>query len=320
MRAIATSTPGDLHALGPMDVPTPAPAPGQVRVTVHASSVNPADSKIVHWTSQARFLHARVSPLIPGYDLAGVVDAVGAGVADLAVGDRVFGHLPFSGKSKAGAWAEQAVIAASELGRLPADVDFSPAGAIPTVGLTALQGLRDAGGLKPGGRVLLFGAAGGVGALAIGIAKRLGAHVTAVCSTYAVDFVRDLGADVVVDRATADPLAHDTPFDVILDASGAYSYGQCVPILSKSGSFVTTLPSLAFATGKLRSLFSGRTCTFVVVKSRRADLDLLGAWLADGLVVPVDERYAIRNAPAAIARIDGGGLLGKIALDVADAW
>lgn len=316
MKAIGARSTGDLSALEPVEVNDPEVADGQVRVRVHAAALNPADTKVVRGDGVARFLHAKVSPLVPGFDFSGVVDQVGGGVSDLSEGDEVFGHLAYSGKTRQGTLAERVAVDAGSVGPKPEGVDHATAAASATVGLTALQALRDKAGVTEGSRVLIIGASGGVGSLAVGVAKRLGAHVTGVCSTYAVDFVTELGADVVVDRRTADPLEHDRPFDAIFDTTGFYAYGKCARLLGRGGGYVTTMPSLSFVTGKLRAAFSSKSCSVIVVQSRRADLEILGGWLADGLAVPIAERFAAAAAGAALQRLTEGELLGKIAIDV----
>lgn len=316
MKAIGAPSRGDLSALEVVEVPEPEAGPGEVRVRVHASALNAADIKVVRGDFVGRFLHARVSPQIPGYDLSGVVDQVGSGVSDLEEGDAVFGHLAYAGKTRQGTFAERITIDATAVARVPDGVDHATAAAAATAGLTALQAMRDHAAVTEGSRVLILGAAGGVGSVAVGVAARLGAHVTGVCSTYAVEFVEGLGAGVVVDRKIADPLDHEQPFDAIFDSTGLYAYGRCARLLTASGAFVTTLPSLSFVAGKLRSALSRRRCGVVVVESRRADLEQLASWIAGGLTIPIAERFAARDAAAAMARMDRGRLLGKIAIDI----
>jgi NADPH:quinone reductase-like Zn-dependent oxidoreductase len=316
MKAIGTRELGSLSSLSLMEIPHPDAAPGEVRLRVHASSVNPADIKVARWNGPARFLHAKVSPLIPGYDFSGVVDQLGAGVEGLSVGDAVFGHLAYGGKTTQGTFAERVTIAATAVAVKPEGVEHATAAAAATVGLTALQALRDQAGVSSGSRLLVLGASGGVGSLAVGIGKRLGAQVTGLCSSYAVDFVRDLGADEVVDRKKSDPLAQDRPFDVVFDTTGLYAYSACRKVLTGSGTFVTTLPSASFVLGKLATLLSSRRCALVMVQSRRDDLTELGSWLLDGLPVPIAERLPVRKAAAALERAAQGGLRGKIAIDV----
>lgn len=303
-----------------VEVPVPEPDRDEVRVRVAASSINPADEKVARGDFAGRFLHGRATPLILGYDLSGTVDAVGAGVTDLEVGAPVFGHLAYSSGTARGAFAEQAVLPAANVAPRPDAVDDHVAAAAATVGLTALQSLRDIGGLPDGGRALIVGAGGGVGSLAVGVGKRLGAHVTGICSTRDVGRVEALGADEVVDRKQTDPLAIDGRFDVIFDTPSAYSYASCAHLLAPGGTYVATLPGPGMLWGKLATLFSSKRCSFVVVTSRRADLERLGGWLADGLEVPIDSRHPISALGAAMDRQTQRDRAGKVVIDVAGAW
>jgi NADPH:quinone reductase-like Zn-dependent oxidoreductase len=263
-----------------------------------------------------RFLHSTRPPIVPGFDFSGLVTEVGAGAGGWAPGDEVFGHLAYSGRTSQGTCAENVVVEATEVARKPADVDHATAACSATPGLTALQFLRDLGHLMQGQRLLVLGAAGGVGACAVGIGKRLDAHVTAVCSDYAVEHVHQLGADVVIDRARQDPLAPAAPYHVILDTTAKYDYLHAARVLTPAGVFVTTLPGPGVLVGKLATLFSNRRCLFGTVKSRRADLEQLGAWLGTGLRVPIARRLPARQVADGLELLARGRLLGRIAIDV----
>jgi NADPH:quinone reductase-like Zn-dependent oxidoreductase len=311
---------GDLTGIRCVELPVPAPAAGEVRVRVDHAAVNPADHKVLSGAFAGRFLHARSVPLVVGYDFSGTVDAIGAGVTSVGEGDEVFGHLAYAGSTRQGTFSERVTIAETNVARKPPSVSHELAAVAATAGLTALQGLRDAGGLTAGGRALVYGASGGVGSLAIGLAKRLGAEVTGVCSTHAVELVRELGADVVVDREKQDPMAIDGPFDVVFDTPAAYSFGRERHRLSPGGVYVTTLPSPRLFAGKIAALFFSQRCAMLVVASKRADLATLGEWLAEGLQVPIDARYQVREVAAAVDRVAGGQRSGRIAIDVAGGW
>jgi NADPH:quinone reductase-like Zn-dependent oxidoreductase len=151
----------------------------------------------------------------------------------------------------------------------------------------------------------------------VGIAGRLGGHVTAVCSTRDVDRVTALGADVVIDRKQADPFATASPYDVAFDTPAAYSFGRCAPVLSPGGTYVTTLPGASLLAGMLQALFSSRRCRFVQVASRRADLELVGSWLSEGMEVPIDSRHRLADLAAALQRQKDRGRSGRVVVDVA---
>ena len=320
MRAMVATEQGSVDDVRRMDVPVPEPKRGEVRVKVHAAAVNAADYKVVMGMSGYRFIHRRVFPLHLGYDVSGVVDAIGDEVTAWKVGDSVFGHLAYHPLTRQGTFAEYVTLPESAVGRKPPDLSDETAAAAATAGLTALQALRDKGRLEEGGRVLVIGAAGGVGTLAIGIAKRLGAHVTAVCSADAIDFVRELGADEVVDRKQQDPMSLPGKFDVVFDTPVVHSYLQCRHLLTERGAYVATLPSQGVIAGALVTLVSSQRSALVAVASRRADLELLATFIQGGLAVPIDSRYPVREVGNAIERIARGDKRGRTVVDVVNGW
>src|ERR1044071_4500661 len=195
----------------------PAPQAGEILVRVYASSVN-----IVQWYTMTGLFLARLGNglLRPkeirlGSDFAGVVEEVGKNVKDFKAGDEVFGGAN-------GAWAEY-VTEDKAIALKPADITFEEAAAVPTAGLTALQGLRDYGKIQPGQKVLINGASGAVGTFAVQVAKAFGAEVTAVCSTRNVECARALGADHVVDYTKEDFTRSSQPYDMLFDVVGSRS-------------------------------------------------------------------------------------------------
>lgn len=320
MRVIATSSYGPLQQLEAMSMSEPVPRAGQVRVRVQASALNPADYKVI--LGKLKFLHGRKFPLVVGYDFSGKIDAVGPSAGNFAVGDDVFGFLPYGPGNNAGAFAEALIANTGEVARKPAGISHTLAAAAATPGVTAILGLRDLGKLpRSGGRVLITGASGGVGSLAIGIARKLGASVTAVGSGRGLELAAKLGAETVIDRKATDVLrAAKGPFDVILDAAAASRWSDWKSLLKPGGQFVTTLPSLSFAVDKLMSLFSSTGTGLIMAKSRAADLELLGEWLTSGLEVPIDRTIPVRELAAGLERLERGGVLGRIAVDVAGGF
>ncbi len=316
MKAIGWARAGTKDPPQILEVDAPTPGQGQVRVRVVSSAVNPADLKVSGGEFVGRFLHARVSPLIMGYDFSGVVESAGEGVSDLKAGDEVFGFLAYAGSTRQGAFAELVTSNRDEIAKKPAGAAHEVLAAAGTPGATALQSMRDLGGLRDGGRVLIVGAAGGVGSHAVGIAKRLGAHVTAVCSTYAVDFVKGLGADETVDRRKQDPMTVPGPFDVVFDAAAAHSYLASRHLLAKGGAYVTTLPSPGVFLGKATAALSSRRCEFITVKSVGKDLEQLATWIEGGLQVPIGDRFPVRDLGAALARLGKGEVRGRIVVQV----
>jgi NADPH:quinone reductase-like Zn-dependent oxidoreductase len=220
MKAMATEKAG-LESLKVHELPDPEAAAGEVRVRVRHAAINPADAKVLQGELVGRILHGKQSPVVVGYDYCGVIDQVGPGTSGWKVGDLVCGFLPYSRSTRRGCFAERVVVRGEHCAQVPEGLDPRVAAALPTGGVTAIQCLRDIGRLQAGGSVLIVGAAGGVGCFAVGTAHRLGAKVTAVCSTPAIELVRSLGADEVIDRSTEDPLARKASYDVILDAAAA---------------------------------------------------------------------------------------------------
>jgi NADPH:quinone reductase len=315
MRAMAIPSYGPVEQMKLIELPTPEPGAGQVRVKVHASAVNPAEEKVA--TGAAKFLHGRNFPMVLGYDFSGVVDRVGAGVTTVSEGDEVFGFLPYSGSNNFGAFAEYTISAASGLALKPASVSHALAAAAATPGITGLQSLRDLGRLRSGGRVLIIGASGGVGAVGIGVAKKLGAEVVAVCATHAVDLVRGLGADVVIDRQKEDPLrVAKGPFDVVFDVAAVSTWSATRHLLGKGGVYVTTLPGAAIVLHLGLSLFTSTRAKMVMVKNRADNLALIGRWLTEGLKVPIDSAVPVRDVVSGIKRMAAGGMHGRISVDV----
>ena len=260
MKAITQRAYGDPGVLALVDAERPAPGPGDVLVRVRAASVNRGDVHLLHGrpfvTRLAGGLRRPRRP-IPGADLAGRVEAVGPGVKGLAAGDDVFGSGP-------GAFAEYAAVPARALARKPHGLTFEQAAAVPTAGFAALQGLR---GVEPGARVLVVGASGGVGTLAVQLAKAAGAEVTGVCSTRNAALVRSTGADHVIDHTRTDYTRGNARYELILDMVGTAALKACARLLAPGGTyvvvgapgpgrFVAALARSPFVRGRLRPLFS----------------------------------------------------------------
>jgi len=322
MLALATDRYGPLDRLRIIEIATPEPGPGEVRVRIHASALNPADYKVAQ--GRMKFLHARNFPLVLGYDFSGVVEALGRGVSGLALGDAVFGCLPYGPGNRRGAFAQALVARCDQLAPKPAGVSHSQAAAGATVGLTALQSLRDLARIRrPGLRVLITGVSGGVGSLAVGVARRLGAAVTAVGSGAGLALARQMGAERVIDRTREDAVgamnAAPGPLDAVFDAAAAYRWRQWRSALGRHGTFVTTMPSMNFAIDKLTSLFGGPRCEVAMVKSRPDDLRTLGEWMASGLIVPVDSTISLADVPGSLDRLQRGQVHGRVVVEIQPA-
>ncbi|WP_255560057.1 NAD(P)-dependent alcohol dehydrogenase [Salinibacterium sp. M195] len=230
MTAVTARRYGDTDVLAIETIPTPTATPGKILVRVLGSSANALDWRILSGTPLfVRLVMGLRTPkrLSPGADVAGIVVAVGDGVSDFELGDAVFGE------AAGGAFAEYAAVTPKNFVKLPAGVDFVAAGATPVAGLTALQGLRSKAALKPGDRVLINGAAGGVGTFAVQIARALGAtEITAVCSGHNVDQARALGASRVIGYETDDYITIGGQYDVVLDMMGNRTAAEMRSILA----------------------------------------------------------------------------------------
>jgi NADPH:quinone reductase-like Zn-dependent oxidoreductase len=318
MKAMAAPNYGPLEGLKQMDLPLPTPGRGEVRVRVVASALNPADYKVL--LGKMKFLHGRNRPLVLGYDFSGTVDAVGPDVSGRSVGDEVFGFLPYGPFNKRGAFAEALLARCDEIALKPKGVSHEAASASATTGLTAIQAMRDLGRLPAsGGQVLVTGVSGGVGSIAVGIAQKLNASVTAVGSGAGLDLARRLGAVKVLNRTKGDLPASlqgqlDGQFDVVFDAAAAYRWRKWRGTLKTGGAFVTTLPSFTFASDKAASLFARTRVHFVNVKSRPADLELLAGWLEQGLEVPLAATIPVRDLAQGLAQLQKSG--GRISVRV----
>ncbi|WP_148612672.1 NADP-dependent oxidoreductase [Nocardioides rubriscoriae] len=311
MRAIAFSTYGPADVLEVVELPLPHPGPGQVRVRVAAASVNPADWRLRSGQFR-RFLRISL-PFVPGCDVAGVVDAVGSGVS-LEIGDPVIALQP---TKIAGAYAEQVIVDAASLAPAPAGLALDAAAALPLCGLTALQALRRAG-LSSGDRLLVYGAAGGVGTLAVQIGGLLGAEVTAACAASGRELVAGLGAARVLDRER-DDLASPGSYDVVFDAVNALPFRRSRQLLRAGGTAVTVNPFAArLAPDWLAFTRNGRRLRSVLVQPDAVGLATLSSWASQGDLRPVVERsYPLEQASSAHERSQTGRVHGKLLL-VAD--
>ena len=234
MKAVCIYSYGGPEVLVHEDAPCPHPGPGEVLVRVHAAGINPVD-----WKIRAGHLRAMVKhtlPLILGWDVSGVVTALGGGVTRLQVGDEVYSRPDIA---RDGAYAEFITMRETEVALKPKSVDHIHAAALPLAGLTAWQTLFVAGALAPGQRVLIHGAAGGVGTLAVQLAKWRGAHVIGTASARNHDFLRQLGVDQVIDYATVRFEEAVEPVDLVLDTQGGEIQERSWQVLKPGGILVS---------------------------------------------------------------------------------
>jgi len=253
-----------------------------------------------------------------GADVAGKVEAVGSSVTEFQPGDEVFGVC-------SGSFAEYALAGKSKLARKPVNLSFEAAAAVPVAGFTALEGLHDKGQIQAGQKVLINGAAGGVGTFAVQIAKSFGAEVTGVCSTPKLDMVRSIGADHVVDYTREDFSRNGQQYDLIYDAVGNRSVFAYLRALSLRGKCViagfTSLPRLLehMILGPRMSKPEGKQIIFQgMASTAHENLLTLKGLLETGKIVPViDRRYPLSETAEAIRYLEAGHAQGKVVITVA---
>jgi NADPH:quinone reductase-like Zn-dependent oxidoreductase len=316
------------HDYGPPDVlrleeiDKPVPNDDQVLVRVRAASVNPLDWHFMRGSPYiARLQMGLVRPKETrlGVDLAGQVEAVGKKVTQFKPGDEVFG-------TEFGAFAEYVCTDEKSLVLKPESITFEQAAAIPVAGATALQGLRDKGKLQAGQKVLINGAAGGVGTFAVQIAKSLGAEVTGVCSARNAEMVRSLGADRVIDYAKEDFTKGEQRYDVILDMIGNHSLSDEMRTLTPQGRLVIVGstdkgnwlgPVSLMLRAAVLSRFVSHDVGAFLANTTQADLTIVGNLVQAGKVRSViDRRYRLSEVPDAIRYLEEGHARGKVVIDV----
>jgi len=321
MRAAVYTRYGPPDVVQIRDVEKPVPKDEEVLIKVRAASVNPADWRLLRGVPYIlRMLFGLRKPSIthpgrPGVDVAGQVEAVGRTVTQFKPGDEVFG-------SCCGAFAEYACASESKLAMKPHKVTFEQAASVPVAALTALQGLRDKGHIQPGQKVLINGAAGGVGTFAVQIAKWFGAEVTGVCSTRNVEMVRAIGADRVIDYTQEDFTKSGQRYDLILDNVGNHSLSACRRVLNRKGILVIAggprkggIVLIRGFKALVLSRFVSHRMLLFIARINATDLTTMGELMEAGKVTPViDKRYRLSEVPAAIRYLEEGHARGKVVI------
>ncbi len=297
------------------EVEKPAVSDEQVLVRVHATSVNSGDWRQVR--ARPFIIRLTLGLRRPkngafGGDAAGVVEAVGKDVMHVKPGDEVFGI-------RTGAFADY--VSGKNFVAKPAQLTFEQAAAVPVAGVTALQAVRDHGNVKGGQRVLINGAGGGVGHLALQIAKSFGAEVTGVTSTDKREMVKSIGAGHVIDYTREDFTKSGKVYDVIIDCGGDHSFGACRRVLARDGKLVVvgahrrTLTRLLLGTVRRRLL--GQPIIFFLARVKKDDLLTLKELIEGGKLRPViDRTYSLSETPAAIGYAENQGVRGKVVITV----
>lgn len=324
MKAITFKRYGSPDVLKYEDVPMPTPKDDEVLVKIHASSANAADWHLLRADPfPVRFMMGFTKPQakyhILGGDIAGVVEAVGKNVTEFKVGDAVFGDVFDDGL---GGFAEYTCVRAKMLVAKPKNLSFEEAAAVPLAAVTALHGLRDIGKVQPGQKVLINGAAGGVGTYAVQIAKALGAEVTAVCSARNLEQARALGADHVIDYAQEDFTQSSKRYDMILAINGYHPIGDFKRALTPNGIYGMAgggnrlLLEIMFL-GPLHSMFGSKKFRMVASKPNQAKLQFVKELIEAGKVRPVVEKvYPLTEVAEAIRYLETGHARAKVVINV----
>ena len=305
------------------EIEPPAVPDDGVLVRVHASSVNPVDLFPLSGAGRLmRKLARKPKRDGMGTDFAGIVQAVGKDVTRFRPGDEVFG-------GEHGSFAEYICLSESEaLARKPANVSFEKAGCVAVAALTALQAIRDHGHVKPGQKVLINGASGGVGTFAVQVARALGAEVTAVCSPRNVDAVRSLGAQRVIDYTQQDFTKSGERYDALIDIAGSRSLSECRRVLQPGAIFVLVGAAAIQHTSEMKafghiigtrlgSMRGRQKVVFFIAKLTQKDMEAIAELMANGKVASViDRRYTLDQLDEAFAYFNEGHAKGKIAIEL----
>lgn len=338
MKAIVYDRYGPPHVLSYREVVKPTPGPDQVLVRVYAASLNASDKHLLRGNPLLirlmGFGFFKPKNKILGADMAGQVEAVGKNIKLFVAGDNVFGDLSDCGF---GAFAEYVAVPEHALLLKPDTMTFAQAAALPLAAVTALQGLRDKGGIQPGKKVLINGAAGGVGSFALQIAKAVGAEVTAVGSSDKLAMLRSLGADHIIDYSKEDFTKSGEGYDLIFEAAGYRSILDYRQVLNPGGVFVMVGGSMArlfqlmllgpwismieskLLQGKISaaSMRKGKKLLLLAAKPAKKDLLFICSLFAAGKLTPViDRQYNLMDLAAAISYLEAGHVQGKIVIRV----
>lgn len=325
MKAIVCLEYGSPDVLKLKEVEKPTPGDDQVLIQVHASSVNAAECHIVRGEPFIQRLMGRglLRPknMIPGADMAGRVEAVGKNVKRFKPGDQVYGDLS---ESRCGAFADYVCASQDVVALKPVNLSFEQAAAVPMAAVAALQGLRDVGHIRPGQKVLITGASGGVGSFAVQIAKTFGAHVTAVASAHKMDMAHALGADRVIDYTKTDFVQMETArgeqYDLILDVAAYRSPSDYGRILTPQGIYVLAGGSIArifqlLFLGGMISRTHGRQFRTLMAKPSSSDLDFLSELLEARKIVPVIDRcFPLDQVAQALHYLEARHVRGKVVI------
>jgi alcohol dehydrogenase len=310
MKAAQISQYGHADAIQIVDAEQPTPAAGQVLVEVYAASINPFDTSVREGNMQ-QMIPLQL-PVTLGGDIAGRVVELGEGVDALAVGDTVYGQANVVAGSS-GAFAEYAATAAGQIAKAPANVNCNEAAALPLVGVSALQALTEHIGLQSGQKIFIHGGAGGIGTVAIQIAKHLGAYVATTATGEGVAYVQSLGADQVIDYKSQDFADTLSDFDAVFDTVGGDDFAKSLAVLKQGGVAVSMIAPADESAAAERGVKAMTQMTRVTTDRLNALRELVEA----GVVTPhVDKVFPLHDVQAAFQARESGAIKGKVVLEI----
>jgi len=308
MRAVQIQEFGGPEVLTIHELPIPSPGQGELLVQVHAAGINPVDTGVR--SGRAAALAAAVPPYVPGFDISGTVAAVGSGITNFEIGDEVFAMLDLR---RGGGYAEFAIVKEDEAAIKPTNISFSEAASMPLVTLTAWQVLFEVGNLQAGQTVLIHAGAGGVGSVAVQLAKWRGANVIATASDYNHDFLRELGVDIPVDYRTQQFEDFASDIDLVLDTIGGDTQVRSMKTLKKGGKLVSIVGLTAEGRNPARNI----EVTSILVRPEADQLLAIGELIEDGVLNPIlSYQFPLTEAPAAHKQSETRRTRGKIVLEM----
>lgn len=309
MKKIIYTSYGDPEVMQVSSVPMPNPGNDEVLIKVMAAGINPVDYKIRD--GSMKYIAPGKFPRTPGGEIAGIIEKVGSGALKFKPGEKVFAMLGMKG----GGYSEYLCVKEKLISQMPASIDFEHAAAIPLAGLTALQALRDKGEIEEGMRVLINGASGGVGSLGIQIAKAFASEVTAVCSGKNSKFVKQLGADHVIDYHQEDFTKSSRLYDIVFDAVAKSSAGKCAGIIKPGGTYITTVPGPGVMLKQILNPLRPRKAYGILTHPGGKDLDVLAKMISEGnLVSHIEKIFSLQEAPQAHRYMETGHVKGKLVI------
>lgn len=311
MKTVIINKYGSVDELKLVELPIPIPKPNEVLVRNHYTTVNPWDYKVR--SGSMKFMTGSKFPKILGSESAGIVEQIGSNVSNFKQGD----HVIVLAGLKNGSYTEYIAVPETDLTHLPQNVTFQQGASLPIVGTTAYNALHQIAKIKRGDEILINAAYGGMGIVAVQLAKMAGAKVTAVCSTANIEHVKTLGADNVVDYTKRDLYTLPQKFDVVFDIVSVLDFNKVKNILKSNGVMITTLPTPKAMLKKLLTFFSSKKLKIIINKPTTGVIRTLADLVSDGkLNIIFDREYSLSELPKAHQYSETGKAKGKILIKI----